>query len=131
MAAHLTPVTWLLGPVASLHPALLFASVLIALVLYALATRFVTWRLAAVVCRLHFGFSPLGSWSLSETRLMAGKATFPPPMVIIFVELLSRQQFRPMIVGLDLAVPGDGAVLHQLPGPDDLRRHRCASERAS
>ena len=100
----LAPVTWALGPVASLNIALTLAPVLSALAMYVLLRRWVTWQPAAFVGGLLYGFSPFVLVSLTDAHLMLGMAPIPPLIVACLDELLVRQRRRAWVTGLALGL---------------------------
>ncbi len=100
----LAPVTWLFGPVATLNVALTLSPFLSALAAYVLARRFVSWAPAAFAAGLLYGFSPFVLTSLSDAHLMLGLAPVPPLIVLCLDEMVVRQRWRPVAVGLALGL---------------------------
>ena len=100
----LAPVTWLLGPVATLNVAVTLAPVLSALAMFVLLRRWVSWAPAAFVGGLFYGFSPFILVSLIDGHLMIGMAVVPPLVVLCLDELLFRQRRRPVVTGVLLGL---------------------------
>jgi len=100
----LAPVTWLFGPVATLNVALTLSPFLSALAAYVLVRRWVSWSPAAFVAGLLYGFSPFVLMSLNDAHLMLGMAPVPPLVVLCLDEMVVRQRWRPVMVGLALGL---------------------------
>ncbi len=103
LGAVLAPLTWAVGPVASLNVALTLAPALSATACFVLVRRWVAWAPAAFAAGLVYGFSPLVLVSLSDGHLMLGWAVVPPLAVACVDELLSGRR-RPVAVGLVLGL---------------------------
>ena len=99
----LAPVTWALGPVASMNVALTLAPALSALAMFVAVRRWVAWAPAAFAAGLLYGFSPLVLVSLSDAHLMLGWAAVPPLVVACVDELLFGRR-PPAAVGLVLGL---------------------------
>ncbi len=100
----LAPVTWLLGPVATLNVAVTLSPFLSALAMFVLVRRWVSWPPAAFVAGLLYGFSPFVLISLTDAHLMLGMAPVPPLAVACLDEMLVRQRRRPVPVGAALGL---------------------------
>ena len=100
----LAPVTWLFGPVATLNVALTLSPFLSALAAYVLVRRWVSWSPAAFVAGLLYGFSPFVLGSLNDAHLMLGMAPVLPLIVLCLDEMVVRQRWRPVTVGLSLGL---------------------------
>ena len=99
----LAPVTWVLGPVATLNVALTLAPALSALAMFVLLRRWVSWTPAAFIGGLLYGFSPFALIYLTDAHLMLGMAAVPPLIVACLDELLGHQR-RPVVTGLGLGL---------------------------
>ncbi|HEY4927948.1 MAG TPA: hypothetical protein VIH95_02280 [Acidimicrobiales bacterium] len=99
----LAPVTWVVGPVASMNVALLSAPALSALAMFIALRRWVRWVPAAFCGGLLYGFSPFVLVTLSDAHLMVGWAVIPPLVVACVDELLFGRR-RPVRVGLVLGL---------------------------
>ena len=99
----LSPVTGLAGPVAALNLALTLSPVLSALAMYVLVCRWVSWRPAAFVSGLLFGFSPFVLMNLAQAHLVVGMLAALPLIVACLDELVATQRRRPVPVGILLA----------------------------
>jgi hypothetical protein len=99
----LAPVTWVLGPVATLNVALTLAPALSALAMFVLLRRWVSWMPAAFIGGLLYGFSPFALIYLTDAHLMLGMAAVPPLIVACLDELLGHQR-RPVATGLVLGL---------------------------
>ena len=95
----LTPVTWLIGPVAALNVGLTLSPVLSALAMFALARRWVSWSPAAFVAGAFYGFSPFVLSNLSVAHVDFSMIAIPPLVVICLDELLIRQRRNPIARG--------------------------------
>ncbi len=104
----LSPVTWLFGPVASLNVAATLAPVAGALSARALLLRWTTWRPAAFVAGLCYGFSPFVLENLTLEHVEFATLVVPPLLFLCLDELLVRQRGRAWPWGL--AVGGLCAV---------------------
>ncbi len=100
----LAPITWAFGSVATLNVALTLSPFLSALAMYVLMRRWVSWRPAAFGAGLLYGFSPYLLFTLTNAHLMLGMAFVPPLVVACLDEVLVRQQARPLLTGLTLAL---------------------------
>jgi hypothetical protein len=100
----LAPVTWLLGPVATLNVALTLSPVLSALAMFVLIRRWVSWVPAAFVGGLLYGFSPFVLVNLTDAHLMLGLGVVPPLVVASLDEMLVRQKCRPTVTGVILGL---------------------------
>jgi hypothetical protein len=100
----LAPVTWLLGPIATLNVALLLSTFLSALAMFVLVRRWVSWAPAAFISGLLYGFSPFILNALTDAHLMLGFAPIPPLMVACLDEILVRQRRTPLVGGAVLAL---------------------------
>ncbi len=100
----LTPVTWLIGPVAALNVGLTLSPVLSALAMFALARRWVSWSPAAFVAGAFYGFSPFVLSNLSVAHVDFSMIAIPPLVVICLDELLIRQRRNPIATGIALGL---------------------------
>jgi hypothetical protein len=100
----LAPVTWWLGPIASLNVALTLSPVLSALAMFFLLRRWVSWTPAAFIGGLAYGFSPVIIISLTDGHLMVTMAAVPPLIVACLDEILVRQSRRPLLTGVVLGL---------------------------
>ncbi len=100
----LAPVTWLVGPVATLNVALTLSPVLSALAMFALLRRWVAWTPAAFIGGLFYGFSSFVIASLADAHLMLGMVAVPPLVVACLDELLIRQRHSPVRIGILLGL---------------------------
>jgi hypothetical protein len=96
----LAPVTWTVGPIATLNVALTLSPVMSALTMFVLLRRWVSWSPAAFVGGLLYGFSPFVIVSLTDAHLMLGMAAVPPLIVLCLDEVLVRQRWRWWVTGL-------------------------------
>lgn len=100
----LAPVTWWLGPIASLNVALTLSPVLSALAMFLLLRRWVSWTPAAFMGGLAYGFSPFILIGLTDGHLMVTMAAVPPLIVACLDEILVRQSRRPLLMGVLLGI---------------------------
>jgi hypothetical protein len=100
----LAPITWLLGPIATLNVALTLSPVLSATAMFLLLRRWVSWSPAAFAGGLLYGFSPFILISLTDAHLMLAMAPFPPLVVLCLDELLIRQRRAPLAIGVILGL---------------------------
>jgi hypothetical protein len=98
----LTPVTWALGPVASLNVAATLAPVATALSARALLLRWTTWQPAAFLAGLFYGFSPFVIEALTLQHVEFATLVVPPLLFWCLDELLVRQRGRSWVWGLAL-----------------------------
>lgn len=87
----LVPVTWLLGPVATLNVALTLSPFLSACAMLALLSRWCRWVPAAFAGGLIYGFSPYLLFTLTNSHLMLGMAPVPPLVVLVLDDILARR----------------------------------------
>ena len=100
----LAPVTWLLGPVATLNVASTLGPAVSALAMFWLVRRWLRWTPAAFIGGLLFGFSPYVVYNLADAHLMTAVLVTLPLMVGCLDELLVRQRHRPAVVGAVLGL---------------------------
>lgn len=100
----LAPITWALGPTASMNVALTLSPVLSALAMFVLLRRWVSWMPAAFVGGLFYGFSPFILSNLTVAWLNLAMAPLPPLIVVCLDELLVRQRWRPARTGVLLGL---------------------------
>ena len=96
----LAPVTWWLGPIASMNVALTLSPVLSALSMFVLLRRWVSWTPAAFMGGLAYGFSPVIIIGLTDAHLMVTMAAAPPLMVACLDDIFVRQARRPLVSGV-------------------------------
>jgi hypothetical protein len=100
----LAPVTWLFGPVATLNVASTLGPVLTGLSMFWLLGRWVSWKPAAFVGGLIFGFSPFVFVSFAGGHLMTGYLVLVPLIVGCLDELLVAQNWSPKRAGVTLGL---------------------------
>jgi hypothetical protein len=98
------PVTWLLGPVASLNLIDLVSPPLSALAMFWLLRRWVAWDPASFVGGLFFGFSPFALVSLALAHPNFGLLAPVPLIVGCLDDLFVRHRYRPLRVGIVLGL---------------------------
>ena len=98
----LVPVTWLVGPVASLNVAATLAPVAGALSARGLLLRWRVWGPAAFVAGLFYGFSPFVIENLALQHVEFATLVVPPLLLLCLDELLVRQRGRAWAWGLAL-----------------------------
>ncbi|HEX7460456.1 MAG TPA: hypothetical protein VF279_07480, partial [Acidimicrobiales bacterium] len=98
----LSPVTWALGPVASLNFAATLAPVVTALSARALVLRWTSWQPAAFLAGLFYGFSPFVIENLALQHVEFATLVVPPLLFWCLDELLVRQRGRAWAWGLAL-----------------------------
>ena len=98
------PVTMLFGPIASFNALLTLAFVASATAGYALSRRFTTWRPAAFVGGLVYGFSPymVGQGAVGHLNLVF--VPLPPLIFLVIHDLVVRQRGRPALLGCALGL---------------------------
>jgi hypothetical protein len=94
----LWPVTALGGSLLSYNVAMVVSVVASAVAAYAMCTRFVSWRPAAFLGGLIYGFSPYMA-AQSSGHLHLTMAWFPPVMVIV-ADIIARGRMRPVSLGI-------------------------------
>lgn len=94
LSLPLTPITRLFGPVASLAVAATAAPVAGALSARAVVLRWTSWRPAAFVAGLLYGFSPFVLENLSMEHVDFATLAIPPLLLIGLDELLLAQRGR-------------------------------------
>ena len=99
----LAPLTWLLGPVASMNVALGVAPMLSATTCFVLVRRFGGARWSSWLAGLIFGFSPFVLTELALNQINIAFLGLLPLMVVVLDELLVVQRHRPRTAGLVLA----------------------------
>ena len=99
----LTPLTWAVGPVASLNVAATLAPVATALSARALVLRWTTWAPAAFMAGLFYGFSPFVIENLTLQHVEFATLVVPPLLFWCLDELLVRQRGRAWTWGLAVA----------------------------
>jgi hypothetical protein len=104
LALPLAPVTWAGGAVLAMNVALTLAPFASALACYALVDHWGTWRPAAFVGGLVYGFSPLVVMNLAEAHLVIGFVAAPPLIVLCLDKLLFRDPRHPIGVGIALGL---------------------------
>ena len=102
IGAVLAPVTWLWGPVASTNLALTLAPGVSSWACFIACRRFVSWRWAALLGGVCFGYSPFVFSSIRQGHLGLGLLVIPPLVVVLLDEIVSKQKLRPWIAGLIL-----------------------------
>lgn len=111
-----SPVTVIWGPVASYNVACTAALASSALAAYALLRRFTSWRPAAFLGGLFYGFSPpVMTQSLGHLNLAF--VPLPPLILLLLHELLARQRWSPRLTGVLL---GAGLAAQFLVSPEIL-----------
>jgi hypothetical protein len=103
LSVILAPVTWTLGPVASMNVALTLAPALSALAMFALLRRWVAWTPAAVFGGVVYGFSPFVVTELALNQINIAFLAVPPLIVLVLGDLLITQERPPWRNGLTLA----------------------------
>lgn len=98
-----SPVTWLWGSVASFNFLMTLAMPASATGGYFLARRWVSWRPAAFVAGLLYGFSPY-EIGQSAGHLDLTFVVFPPLVVLMVDELCVRQRWSPRWAGIVLGL---------------------------
>ena len=88
LALPLAPVTWAGGAVLAMNVALTLAPFASALACYALVDHWGTWRPAAFVGGLVYGFSPLVVMNLAEATLVIGFVAATPPLIVLCLDKL-------------------------------------------
>ena len=96
------PVTLLFGPASAYVALLTFALASSATAGYALLRRLTTWRGAAFVGGLLFGFSPY-MVGQGEVHLNLVLVPIPPLIILVLHQLFVRRRGRPEVLGLVLA----------------------------
>ena len=99
----LAPLTWLLGPVASMNVALGVAPMLSATTCFVLVRRFGGTRWGAWLAGLIFGFPPFVLTELALNQINIAFLGVLPLLVVVLDELLVVQRHRPRSAGLVLA----------------------------
>jgi len=99
----LAPVTWLVGPVASMNVALTLAPACSALAMFALLRRWVSWTPAAFLGGLAYGFAPFVLSVLALNQINIAFLPIPPLIVLFLADLLVTQRRPPWKDGLALA----------------------------
>lgn len=84
----LAPVTWLAGPVAATNVALTLSPALSAWGCWVACRRFVSWRPAAWVGGLLFGYSPFVITNVAVGHVMVSLLVVPPLLLVACYELL-------------------------------------------
>ncbi len=88
-----TPITLLLGPIATFNILLNLALASSAMTFYLMARRFIHWRPAALVGGLLYGFSPfIAAEGAAHLFLIVG---FIPPLVVLFLDRFLRTKSDP------------------------------------
>ena len=100
----LAPLTWAFGPVASTNIALTLAPGLSAWGCFMACRRIVTWRWAALVGALLFGYSPFVISSIRQGHLGLGLLVLPPLMLAWLDEIFAKQQRPAWMSGLVLGL---------------------------
>lgn len=88
----LAPLTWLAGPVATLNVGLTLAPALSALSFYVLVRRWVTWRPAAFVGGLLYGFSAFMVAELALSQLNIAFLAVPPLIALVLSDVVGAQR---------------------------------------
>ncbi len=97
------PVTLLFGPVVSFDLLGTLAPILSATAAYALIRRFTTWRPAAFVGGLLYGFSPyMVAQGIGHMNLVF--VPLPPLILLMLHDIVARQRGRPALRGLVLGL---------------------------
>ncbi|MDA8280797.1 MAG: hypothetical protein M0Z63_10335 [Actinomycetota bacterium] len=104
LAVAVSPITWVFGPIAAVNVVLLVTPVLSALAGFALLRRWVRWWPAAALGGLLYGFSPFVVAGLEYVHLQAAFLAIPPLVLLCLDELMVRQRYRPVPVGIALGV---------------------------
>jgi hypothetical protein len=102
ISVPLAPVTWLVGPVASLNVAATLAPVAGALSARGLLLRWTAWAPAAFLAGLFYGFSPFVIENLALEHVEFATLVVPPLLLVCLDELLVRQRGRAWPWGLAL-----------------------------
>lgn len=100
----LAPVTWAWGPVASTNLALTLAPGLTSWGCWIACRRFVSWRWAAWLGGLLFGYSPFVFSSIRQGHLGLGLLVIPPLVLVLLDEILNVQDRPPWLAGLALGL---------------------------
>jgi len=98
----LAPVTALFGPVVSFNLAVTLAPAASALTAFFAMRRYVTWRLAAFVGGLCYGFGPFLAVDLRYGHLNLTFLAIPPLIRLALDDLVVRHRSRPVAVGVIL-----------------------------
>ncbi len=117
LAVAVSPITWIFGPIAAVNVVLLVTPVLSALAGFALLRRWVRWWPAAALGGLLYGFSPFVVAGLEYVHLQAAFLAIPPLVLLCLDELMVRQRYRPVPVGIAL---GALAAVQYLVSPEML-----------
>jgi hypothetical protein len=97
------PVTWIFGPITSFNVLMTGAVVLSAGAGYLFARRWVSWKPAAFVGGLLYGFSPYMTAVSDNQHIHLSFAVFPPLILLALDELLVRQRHSSIRWGVALA----------------------------
>lgn len=100
----LAPITWAVGPVASVNVALTLSPALSATAMFILLRRWSDWGPAAFVGGLLYGFSPFMIVSLSSGWVDFAFLAVPPICVLLVDDLLVRHTWRPVPTGVVLGL---------------------------
>ena len=98
-----SPITWLWGSVASFNVLMTVAMPASATSGYFLARRWVSWRPAAFVAGLLYGFSPY-EIAQSAGHLDLTFVVLPPLVLLMVQELCVRQRWSPRVTGIGLGL---------------------------
>jgi hypothetical protein len=103
-AVVLSPVTWLLGPIASFNVAATLAPAVSGWCFFVAARRVTTALPAQVLGGLLFGFSPFVLWNDPFGHINFTLLFFPPLAFILLLDLIVTHRHPPRWIGMWLAV---------------------------
>jgi hypothetical protein len=99
----LSPITWLWGPVVATNVALTLAPAVSAWGCWLAVRSFVTWKPAAVVAGLIYGYSSAIVTSLIFSHVSVTVLPIPPLLFVVLYRIVARQDRTPVRDGLVLA----------------------------
>ncbi len=103
LGALMSPVTYLFGPIATYNVLMTGALALSAMAGYFFARRFTSWRPAAFVAGLLYGFSPYMISASYDGHIHLTFVVLPPLILLVLHEIFVVQEWSPFKAGVALA----------------------------